>query len=210
MVYSALKPRRLSGWRGVWAGALPPGWFFPSAALVYRGKRQPHPPPAAGHHARHMLPVPRPLPPPRSPLCHLRPHPTWAVRLHAPTPGPLGRLLTWASTWAGCGQWQGGASPRPLCATPPEGAVDPGFISRCCPSLLLLRYVGVGGVGGGRGVVREAWMEEGAFPRKRKEVSVTVCTLGDCKMKSERNAQICPFNVYMLISGTFTNSFISP
>ena len=28
---------------------------------------------------------------------------------------------------------------------------------------------------------REAWVEEGAFPRKRKEVSVTVCTLGDCK-----------------------------
>lgn len=32
------------------------------------------------------------LPPPRSPLCHLRPHPTCAVCLHYPPLGP----------WAGC------------------------------------------------------------------------------------------------------------
>lgn len=103
---------------------------FPVRSPVARGRRRPaprpHPPPAARHHARHMRPVPRHA------LLRLRPGATSALapatlRACACAPWPVGRPLTWASTWPGRRQWQGGASrsPRPSAPRPVEGHADP-------------------------------------------------------------------------------------
>ena len=151
LVYSALKPRRLSGWRESGRGlSLPDGfsrqqpWSTEENGSPTRRQLQGITPGTCCLFPGTPSSAVTPLPPPPSP--HLGCTPA------LPTPGPLGRLLTWTSTWAGCSQWQGGASPRPLCATPPEGAVDPGFASPTAahPYCFATRYVGVGGVGGGK------------------------------------------------------------
>lgn len=126
---------------------------FPVSSLGRQRKAEA--PPAASCRALRQAHVAcsQALPPPRSPLCHLHPHPTSAVRLHDPPLGPgpaahvdlhLGRLQPMPR--------RGLASPSPLCATPPEGAGDPGSACTSHPCRLYCFatcYVGVLGVGGG-------------------------------------------------------------
>ena len=179
LVYSALKSHRLSGWRESGRErSLPDGFSRQTEESGGPTRRQlqgiapgtcclfPGTPSSAV----------TPLPPPPSP--HLGCAPA------RPALGP----------WAGCshgpppGQAAANGKARPRFATPPLCHTSWGSRgSRVCvhlpplPSLLLCYMLCGGGRGRWRwGVSRQAWMEEGAFPRKRKEVSVTVCTLGDC------------------------------
>lgn len=116
LVYSALKSRRLSGWRESGRGRSLSDGF---------SRQQPRSTEESGGPTHRQLQgiapgtcclfpgtpssAVTPLPPPPSP--HLGCAPA------RPALGPLGRLLTWTSTWAGGRQWQGGASPghAPLC-----------------------------------------------------------------------------------------------
>lgn len=87
---------------------------------------RPHPPSAARHRARSTLPIPR------HSLPRLRSQPRSAPARRGPWDrGPVGQLLTrastWPSTWPGQRQWQGGTSlsPRPSGPRPVEGELEP-------------------------------------------------------------------------------------
>lgn len=181
---------------GIWAGALPLGWFFPSAASVDRGKRRPHPPPAAGHCARHMLPVPRhsllrghpsatsALTPPR--LCACTPRP-WApgqaahVDLHLGRRPPMARRgLAWPRPSVPRllrEQWIQGLRALPAPAGP--------YCFATC-------YLGMGAGGGGEECPGRPGWRRGRFLGKGGKCVSPSAHLGIVRMKSERNAPNLP------------------